>query len=228
MLIDFLDIHSLNDTLLQNITPDYFLSLFDRQCPLSKIELLLTKLPYGHRLSICKELLKLLKDLDDLKSILNHFKGMYYVDDLNIENIEISLKIISCLIPEEQLPVLCLLQDPLSILEILLMNTRLEKFSEVLNVIEGNIKNNNDRHDALSKHKIDQLLRTYAEKSLDFKIITRPASSDQTESRIMESIDSLYLEKQTFIMPENIPTKEQWVSDNTVPFYQPTFIEYVI
>ncbi|KRT81270.1 hypothetical protein AMK59_5262, partial [Oryctes borbonicus] len=107
-------------------------------------------------------------------------------------------------------------------------NTKLEKLGQILEGIQTYIKIIEDDESVISVEKIDELLRTYAEKSVDFKIIMRTSSNSQTsESKIMQSIDSLCLEEKVFDMPEKVPTKEEWISDDNVTecmcCYQITF-----
>lgn len=63
---------------------------------------------------------------------------------------------------------------------------------------------------------IDSLLRLYAAKALDFRVIENHSSAtDVSQSAEMTSIDSLYAYG-AFIMPKVIPTKAEWIRDDEV------------
>lgn len=173
-------------------------------------------MPPEHFLSTCNSLLKSLKTLEDLEFILTCLKENSNKDELNLQNVEISLKIMRHFTPDEQQQFYCLMGDPISILEMLLMNTKLEKLGQILQGIQIDIKAVEEDESIISVEKIDGLLRTYAEKSVDFKIIVQTAPSSTSESKIMQSIDSLSLEPKIFDMPDKVPTKEEWISDDNV------------
>lgn len=162
--------------------------------------------------------MKSLKNLENLAFVLNCLKEKAVVNETNLQNLQISLKMLKYFTPEEQQQYFCLMGDPLSILEMLLMNTKLEKLGNILQGIENDIKANEEDDNIISVEKIDKLIRTYGEKSVDFRVITRPSSTSPSDSRIMQSIDSLCLEQKMFAMPEKVPTKEEWISDDNVGF----------
>ncbi|KRT81271.1 hypothetical protein AMK59_5263, partial [Oryctes borbonicus] len=210
ILVNYLDVHQVDEIALQNISADYLICVFQQHYCETKIEALLEKLPQQHFVAICKILLKSVKNLEHLAFILDCLKRKTTAEEPNIQNMQVSLKIMTYFTPEEQQQYLCLLGDPLNILEALLMNTKLEKLGQILEGIQTYIKIIEDDESVISVEKIDELLRTYAEKSVDFKIIMRTSSNSQTsESKIMQSIDSLCLEEKVFDMPEKVPTKEE-------------------
>lgn len=63
---------------------------------------------------------------------------------------------------------------------------------------------------------VDSLLRIYASKALDFRVIESHTSSDDLHSHsthhTMDSMDSLLLN--TFIMPREAPTRSNWIRDD--------------
>ncbi|KAI4468931.1 zinc finger fyve domain-containing protein 26 [Holotrichia oblita] len=217
----------IDDELLYAITTDYFIYVFNQHHPLTKIKTLFDKLPQEHLIYICKNLLKSLKSLENLAFVLNCLKEKAVASETNLQNLEISLKMLTYFTPEEQQQYFCLMGDPLSILEMLLMNTKFEKLGNILQGIEKDIKTTEEDENIISVEKIDKLIRTYGEKSVDFRVITRPSSTCQSDSKIMQSIDSLCLEQKMFAMPEKVPTKEEWISDDNVTecmcCYQITF-----
>ncbi|GJQ76679.1 hypothetical protein Trydic_g15535 [Trypoxylus dichotomus] len=227
VLVNYLDVHQVDEVLLQKISADYLICIFQgHQCQ-TKIKTLLGKLPHEHFVAVCQILLRSLKDLAHLLFILNCLKERETTKESNVKNMEISLKIMTYFTVEEQQQYFCLMGDPLNILEMLLMNTKLEKLGQILESIQMHIATVEEDENVISVEKIDELLRIYAEKSVDFKVITRPSATSQAESKIMQSIDSLCLEQKVFDMPEKIPTKDEWISDDSVTecmcCYQITF-----
>lgn len=204
--------------MFRKIDSNYFQLVFSRCNDRMKIKLLFNKLPEEHYIDTCKKLLKSLKRLEDLNFTLDLLKEKLGKDELNLRNLEMSLKMMTYFVPDEQQQFLSLMEDPLSILEMLLMNTKLDKLGQILQGIENDIKDNEEDERIISVEKIDTLLRKYAEKSVDFKVVTIPLTASQSDGKIMQSIDSLCLEQKIFVMPERVPTKEEWISDDVVSF----------
>lgn len=146
--------------------------IFETCNDFSNIKMLLDTLPYDHAIKICRNLLKLLKKLPQLQFVIEYL--LNNENDDNLRYIEISLKILSVFTAQEQEQLLCLLHEPLSIVEILIMNTKLDKLASVLEILKREIDRIDFDEDYLSIEKVDQLLRKYAEKSLDFRVITQP------------------------------------------------------
>ncbi|KAJ8973553.1 hypothetical protein NQ317_018398 [Molorchus minor] len=140
------------------------------------------------------------------------------VKDDSLLNIQMSLKILSVFPQNEQEQLLCLISQPINIIETLVMNTKLDKLSKILNIVKSDLSSTELNKDS-SIERIDQVLRTYAEKSLDFRVITQPNPRllRTPECKLMESIDSLtFSADKGFIMPDEVPTKDEWVSNNEV------------
>lgn len=132
-----------------------------------------------------------------------------------------------------------LLPFPLILIEELLMNMKIENLSKILNTITPLLKNvkcpvcfklydrslsgsdfikwneniffNVNTHEEfeITMDCIDLLLRIYASKSLQFKVMDNIAASYSMSTLTLDSCNS-----QIFQMPQTIPTKEQWVPDN--------------
>lgn len=75
----------------------------------------------------------------------------------------------------------------------------------------------NYKNHVISIECIDQLLRTYASKALDFRISNRFDDADQPPSEMSTtvSLDSLC---GIFLMPNEPPPKENWIKDNETSF----------
>lgn len=120
----------------------------------------------------------------------------------------------------EQEQLLCVIYEPLNIIEILIMNVKLDKLSTVLDIVRSELQHSEFSENQLCTEKIDEMLRNYAEKSLDFRVITQPNPRllRTPECKLMQSIDSLSLcaENRGFVMPEVVPLKDEWVPNNEV------------
>lgn len=71
------------------------------------------------------------------------------------------------------------------------------------------------REHSLSTDCVDSLLRIYASKALDFRVVSSHTSSDDLHSQVtdqtMASMDSLL---SAFIMPREAPTRSNWIRDD--------------
>ncbi|CAH1984730.1 unnamed protein product [Acanthoscelides obtectus] len=218
LLLDLIKLYRINDNLLVYINYNYFLKIFDTAESLEAIKLLLDNLPYEHSVGICYNLLRKLKQLDHLQFVVQYL--MHNVDDSNLRSVELSLKMLTVFTQNELEQLLCLIYNPLSIIEILIMNTKLDKLSAVLNVVKPQVPYAEAKDNRLSIEAIDELLRRYAEKSLDFDVITNPNPRllRTPEHKLMQSLDSINLDYDCngFTMPEEVPSKEDWIPNSEV------------
>lgn len=137
-----------------------------------------------------------------------------------LKNIKMSLKILSLFNQQFQDQMWCLITAPLEILEVLVMNMKLDKLEEALGLIGSDLRRDGFEEKILGRKEIDDMLRVYAEKSLDFRVIVNPSPKllIPTESKLMESLDSFSLASMSrrFVMPAQVPSKSEWVSNNEV------------
>lgn len=221
ILIEFIEIHKIEDN-LQRIDLNYFLCLFDANVPLPKIEKLFAKLPSSHVTEVCQDLLKLLRKLEYLQFITNHLLKITNEDEVELRNINISLKILSHVPICEQDQLWCLIYEPISILEVFLMNTKLDKLGQIVEAIKPDLTHSEYDENVISTDKIDEILRHYAEKSLDFRVITQPNPRllSTPENKLMQSLDSLNIgpEKRDFLMPDTVPDKLEWIENSEVNY----------
>nr|XP_022905639.1 zinc finger FYVE domain-containing protein 26 homolog [Onthophagus taurus] len=214
ILMNYFYLHPPHEDLLLNITEQHLLNYFNKYS-FYNIRQLLDILPKRHCINISIKLFSLLKNLINLNFIVNYLLGINEFD-VSLKNIQISSRILQKFTPEEVEQSWSLIDQPLSILEMLLMNTRLEKFGEVYINIQHDIENTEFDESVMSVEKIDELLREYAEKSLDFKVVGRTPPSGSTESKLMLSIDSNCLEPKKFLVPDKVPEKSNWIPDNEI------------
>nr|XP_008195345.1 PREDICTED: zinc finger FYVE domain-containing protein 26 homolog isoform X2 [Tribolium castaneum] len=216
-LLDFVQLYQPSPETVCKINSSYLTRIMDTNIPLDRIKKLLDSLPFEHAIDMCHNLLTILHNLEYLQFIADYL-STNVSDDLFLKNVQISLKMLSVFTPLEQDQLFCLINEPLSILEVLLMNTKLDKLAAILDLL--NAHNLSDFSEVITTEKIDELLRKYAEKSLDFRVITHPNPGlfKTPEPKLLQSLDSLSLmsDKRQFVVPENVPTKEEWVQNDEV------------
>lgn len=183
--------------------------------PFGRIENILNALPSSIAAGVCYSLLKRLKNIGHHQNVVAYLLKIIDSENDILKNIQISLKIISNFPLEEQDQLWCLITSPLSILEVLVMNTKLDRLGVVLEPIRADLKSNENEENVISTHNIDEMLRSYAEKSLDFRVVLYPIARHE---KILESFDSgtVIPEKRKFVMPAKVPSKEEWISNNEV------------
>ncbi|KAF5289881.1 hypothetical protein FQR65_LT02015 [Abscondita terminalis] len=218
LLLKYIHIFQVEPEMLETIDENYFVTLFESSVNYAKIEELLKHLPNLHLTEICCNLLTMLKKLEHLNFIVDFITNSNLVEENNstLKNIKITLQMMSCFTITEQEHLWCLVSDPSAILEILIMNTKLEKLGEVLEKIRPCIENCEFDESRLSIEKIDDILRCYAEKSLEFRVVlnleSRGVKSPES-SKLMQSLDSVNFITNTkyFVIPETVPQKSEWV-----------------
>lgn len=217
---NFITLHNPNEDILLAVTETYLLEVFERLEKYDSIGKLLDNLPYQHAIAICYNLLEKLRKISQLEYVVCYLVSNI-TNDETLEKIQISFKIIKEFSATEQEQFLSLISDPLSILEVLLMNMKFDKLSLAINVLRAEILHYEFSDESISNERIDLLLRTYADKSLDFRIITHPNPRllKTPECKLMQSLDNLSLISdlnRLFIIPDEVPTKKNWVLNNEV------------
>lgn len=217
-LLKYIELFDPDESFLQKINEDHIARGFSDNLDTITIKNFLNNLPYSQTINICYNLTKLLKNLHHLQFIVD-----YLIDKINdpfLLNMRLSLKMFVVFTSNEYESMLCLIRDPLSIIEILIMNTKLEKLGAVLTILTTELTQVKYIDAHINLNKIDDMLRAYAAKSLDFRVITQPNPRllRTPECKLMQSLDSLNicLENKMFIMPEDVPSKDEWVQNNEV------------
>lgn len=98
------------------------------------------------------------------------------------------------------------------------MNTKLEKLGQVLAKIKPHVENCEYDECQISCDKIDELLRMYAERSLEFRVTPPGITSQSPEhTKLLLSLDSINVPgRSTFVIPDNVPSKEEWIENSEV------------
>lgn len=216
--MNYIELFRPDDEFLQTVHEIHISRAFTDNCDIPTMKSLLNILPYTQTVNICYNLIKLLKSVDHLQFIVDYLIDK--VNDPSLLNMKLSLQMFRAFTPNEYESMLCLIRDPLSIIEILIMNTKLEKLGAVLTILNTELTHAKYVEVPIKLSKIDDMLRTYAGKSLDFRVITQPIPRllRTPECKLMQSLDSLNIcvENKTFVMPDEVPTKDEWVQNNEV------------
>lgn len=184
------------------------------------IRKLFDHLPFQHAIAICYNFLTRLRKISQLEYVASYLSSNVSNDE-TLKKIQISLKILKEIPLGEQEQLLCLINDPLSIMEVLIMNVKFDRLASAVAIIRSEILHYEFSDESISNEMIDLLLRKYADKSLDFRIIAHPNPRllRTPECKLMQSLDSLSLindlSKQ-FVMPDAVPSKENWVLNDEV------------
>lgn len=202
------------DNLEDLIDATFFVEILQSNEPFEKVIKILNILPATVSMEICYKLLKQLKTIPHHQCVVDYLLTTTDSKNVVLKNLQISLKILSTLSFEELDQFWCLITSPLNILEVLVMNTKLDRLGVALESIKEDLK----QDEVICMDDIDEMLRCYAEKSLDFRVVLQPTKS--TETKLLESFDSvnLNIERKKFIMPVKVPTKAEWVSNYEVIF----------
>lgn len=199
---------------------NYFNLIFQEGTDLSQVKILLDLLQFDHRIQICKEIIKQIRRVEYLEFIIHYLISLLPELESEYKNIVISLKMFKCFNATEHEFMYCLINKPLLIIEQLVMNVRLEKLNMVLEKIVPFLSGVSDKNmaDDVSSENIDNLLRTYAKKALDFRGIQSSACLKTLELKLMQSLDTVSedSDKKAFVMPAAVPDKENWIQNDEV------------
>lgn len=208
------------DNLEELIDAAFLAEFLQLEEPFTKIENILNVLPTVVATDVCYNLLKQLKSIPHLQNVVGYLLKVTDNENDVLKNVQISLKIFSSLSHEELDQFWCLITSPLNILEVLVMNTKLDRLGVALEAIREDLKKHEDDDSVISVHDVDEMLRNYAEKSLDFRVVLLPSNqlAKNGEMKLLESFDSANAgsEPKKFVMPSKVPSKEEWVSNSEV------------
>lgn len=181
---------------------------------LKDVKQLLDILPFDHRINLLKTLLQQVKQLTIINFLLDYLIALLPETSPDYTQVKLSLKIMSCFNSSEHENMWPLINNPILIIEQLLMNTRLEKLKQVLSLLT------NDEGEFVKS--VDKLICVYGEKSLAFRGIQPNIQKKSMEFKLLQSLDTLSDDTNeskknlNFIMPENVPTKEEWIKNEMV------------
>lgn len=112
-----------------------------------------------------------------------------------------------------------LIGQPHLIVEQFIMNTRLEMLEKMVSEVYP-LLTQLPATSPMSLTNIDSMLRHYASKALDFRVVQCPASCRTlpAEEKLLVSLSLGSTHSEDFVMPAGIPSKNEWVPNDEVLF----------
>ncbi|XP_049877451.1 zinc finger FYVE domain-containing protein 26 homolog [Pectinophora gossypiella] len=229
LCLEWADVHEVSENMKNLIVMNLLRQLFEytNQATPDLIKELLTRLPTTQAMDLIQEEMSKVRNVEILQVCVD-FISEYSCDWKSFENIKIGLQIMVEIAMNMRNVFWELIEKPLLMIEQFLMNAKLDLLATIINKISPSLKKDPSGDNlyyniksieslVISRNAVDALLRFYAEKALDMKnprnrCISPPKPSDDS---LLQSIDSINIEaaSRPFVMPEQVPTKEQWAED---------------
>lgn len=110
-----------------------------------------------------------------------------------------------------------LIWQPHLIVEQFIMNTRLEMLEKMISEVYP-LLTQLPATSLVSLSSIDAMLRHYASKALDFRVVQCPAPcrTFPTEEKLLVSLSLGSTHSEEFVMPVVVPSKNEWVPNDEV------------
>ncbi|XP_045537728.1 zinc finger FYVE domain-containing protein 26 homolog isoform X2 [Papilio machaon] len=231
LCLEWADVHDVSENMKNLIIVNLLRQLFEytNQATPDMIRELLTRLCPSQATDLIKEEMAKVRNVDILQVCVDYISENSY-DWKSFENIKVGLQIMLGINPNLRNAFWELIENPLLMIEQFLMNGKLEILTDVINKIAPNLKKDPSGDNlyynikcietlVISRNAVDALLRYYAEKALDMRNprTVSPSPLKPWDDSLLQSIDSINLEaaSRPFLMPEQVPSKEQWVEDHT-------------
>ncbi|XP_012060559.1 PREDICTED: zinc finger FYVE domain-containing protein 26 [Atta cephalotes] len=168
----------------------------------------LQALPLSQPMKICKGVLKKLESISALQFITNYLLDYCKIAERpKYRKTLIGLQILKLLEDKDRSLYIHLIKEPLLMLEQLLMNCKFENIQNILNSLQENLQ-----HPDIGINNFYEVIKFYAKKSLDFRVSFRRDGTKHKTKNMSQS--NLEAENNQFVMPVNVPTKEEWVPND--------------
>jgi hypothetical protein len=198
---------------------------------------LLESLPVQQSIAICDELIEQLKSVVCLKFIttflLNSCSSNLSSKQLDeYRNLSIGIQMLAVLPHAEQTEHWDLRGNPQLIVEQFIMNTRFEVLEKMISEVHPLLTQLPDVS-PMSLTSIDSILRHYASKALDFRVVQRsaPCRGVPGDEKLLVSLSVVSTHSEEFLMPALVPSKDEWVPNDEVYYnwtssrlYSPIFL----
>ncbi|CAG4931957.1 unnamed protein product [Parnassius apollo] len=231
LCLEWADAHNVSEHMKNLIVVNLLRQLFEytNQATPDVVRELLMRLSATQAMDLIQEEMSKVRNVEILKVCID-FISEHSFDWKSFENIKIGLQIMLEINVNMRHLFWELIEKPLLMIEQFLMNGRLEILTDIINKIAPSLKKDPSGDNlyyniksietlVISRNAVDALLRYYAEKALDMKNPRNvcPSPPKPWDDSLLQSIDSINLEaaSKPFMMPEQVPTKEQWVEDYT-------------
>ncbi|CAG9789219.1 unnamed protein product [Diatraea saccharalis] len=229
LCLEWADVHNVSENVKNLIVKSLLQQLFEytNQATPEFIQELLRRLPMNQAMDLIQEEMSKVRNVEILQVCIEFISENSF-DWKLFENIKIGLQIMVEIDTNLRHLFWDLIEKPLLMIEQFLMNAKLDVLANIINKIWPNLKKDPSGDNLyynikiiesviISKNAVDALLRFYAEKALDMKnpLNACPVPPKFMDDSLLQSIDSINIESanKPFIMPEQVPTKEQWAED---------------
>lgn len=183
---------------------------------------LLESLPVQQSVAICNELIEQLKSVVCLKFVitflLNSCSSNLSSKQLDeYQNLSIGIQMLAVLPHVEQTEHWDLIAKPHLIVEQFVMNTRFEVLEKMISEVHP-LLTQLPAASPMSLTSIDSILRHYASKALDFRVVQRsaPCRVVPGDDKLLVSLSVGSTHSEEFIMPPLVPSKDEWVPNDEV------------
>jgi len=185
---------------------------------------LLESLPVQQSVAICNELIEQLKSVVCLKFVimflLNSCSSNLSSQQLDeYQNLSIGIQMLAVLPHVEQTEHWDLIGKPHLIVEQFIMNTRFEVLEKMISEVHPLITQL-PAASPMSLTRIDSILRHYASKALDFRVVQRsaPCRFVPGDEKLLVSLSVGSTHSEEFVMPALVPSKDEWVPNDEVRY----------
>ncbi|EFN75932.1 Zinc finger FYVE domain-containing protein 26 [Harpegnathos saltator] len=168
----------------------------------------LQALPSSQSVKMCKGVLKKLESTSALKFVANYLlEHCKATEESKYRKTLIGVDILKMLENKDKALYIHLIKEPLLMLEQLLMNCKFESIQKILTTLHEDLQ-----HPDIGIGNFDKIIRLYAKKSLDFRVSLQRDSIENKSKNVPQS--NLETEDNEFVMPVNVPTKEEWIPND--------------
>nr|XP_012226480.1 PREDICTED: uncharacterized protein LOC105674602 [Linepithema humile] len=168
----------------------------------------LQALPSSQSVKLCKEVLKKLESTSALQFVANYLlEHCRATEQAKYRKTLVGVEILKILESKDRVLYIHLIREPLLMLEQLLMNCKFESIQKIVNTLHESLQ-----HLDVGIRNFDIIIRFYAKKALDFRVSLQ-CDSVESKTKNIPPVN-LDAENNEFVMPVNVPTKEEWVPND--------------
>ena len=167
-------------------------------------------------MKMCKGVLKRLESIQAMRFVIDYMlEHSEHQKVVTYHKAQIGVDILDQMEPKDRIHYMNLIKEPLLMLEQLLMNCKFESLRRIVNIVQ---RSDNLQKADISIESFDKIVRFYAGKSLDFRVSLQRDGMDSSRTKDSASAGSSDTDSRNgeFIMPVNVPTKEEWIPNDKV------------
>ncbi|XP_057337905.1 uncharacterized protein LOC130675979 [Microplitis mediator] len=164
---------------------------------------LLAALPASLSIKLCNGIIDKLESINSLKFIIKYLLDNSTVEREKYQRSLLGVEILDQLDLRDRPLYIHLINEPLVMFEQLLMNCKFDNLQKILKTCSDNFVSS-----GIEREEFDCIIRFYAQKSLDFRVAVH-RDNDSNKSK-----ENSLSQSGEFLMPVNIPTREEWIPDD--------------